>query len=73
MLDEAIAIVMAPTARPSSGVFSLTSKGIQILGSCDRRGFHRHSDDEGLYGAARHVVIDSSNKSKCAIIDLRNK
>jgi len=32
MLDEAIAIVMAPTARPNSGVFSLTSKGIQILG-----------------------------------------
>jgi len=27
------------------------------LQSCDRRGFHRHSDDDGLYGTARHLSL----------------
>ena len=35
MLNEAIAIVLAPTARPDAGIFSLTPVGLQALGVSD--------------------------------------
>ena len=31
MMDEAIAIVMAPKASPNYGIFSLTSHGLQVI------------------------------------------
>jgi STAM-binding protein len=37
MLPEAIAIVMAPTSVPDSGIFSLSKKGMEVLGVSDQR------------------------------------
>ena len=72
MMAEAVAIVMAPTdpQRPS-GVFSLTTPGMEILSACDRSGFHEHDTSVGgsLYGTAVHVVRD--DRVQVTFMDLR--
>jgi STAM-binding protein len=69
MMPEALAIVMAPTKQPDRGIFSLTRKGIEILATCSKRGFHQHYDNEGLYGQAQHCIVDDKTKAK--FVDLR--
>ncbi|KAF4658187.1 hypothetical protein FOL47_008133 [Perkinsus chesapeaki] len=46
LCDEALAIVVAPTdpQHQPCGVFRLTEYGIAYLKTCNRRGFHKHSD-----------------------------
>jgi STAM-binding protein len=55
MMDEAIAIVVAPTAAETLGVFSLSAHGLRVLRDCPRSGFHPHPEG-GLYGEASHIV-----------------
>jgi len=55
MMDEAIAIVVAPTAAERLGTFSLSKRGLQVLRECPRSGFHPHPEG-GLYSEASHVV-----------------
>ena len=47
LLPEAIAVVMAPRANPSCGVFRLTDVGMRDLQTCDVRGFHEHRSKDG--------------------------
>jgi len=68
MMEEAIAIVVAPTDK--NLIFSLTSKGMDVLSKCNGTGFHKHADSEGLYGVAQHVKTTLC-PMKCEIIDLR--
>ncbi|GAB5359271.1 hypothetical protein AAMO2058_000530000 [Amorphochlora amoebiformis] len=70
MMPEAIAIVMAPTdPRCKEGVFSLTEKGLKLIGSCNQTGFHQHEDPNGIYRQALHVEV--SRKAKTKFFDLR--
>ncbi len=50
------------------GYFSVTARGMTVLQSCDRRGFHLH-EDAGLYECANHAMLDAANA--CAFVDLR--
>ena len=69
MMSEAIAIVMAPTVR-EQGVYSISREGMDVLGACDRSGFHEHDTSRGvLYGQAVHVVRE--DKAPVTFIDLR--
>ena len=69
MMAEAIAIVMAPTAR-EQGVYTITKQGMDVLGACDRGGFHEHDTSRGvLYGQAMHVVRE--DRAPVQFIDLR--
>ena len=69
MMPEALAIVMAPTAR-EQGVFSITQLGMDQLGACDRSGFHEHDTSRGtLYGPAVHTVRE--DRAPVQFIDLR--
>jgi len=63
MLDEAIAIVMAPTdSRSPVGIFRLsTPGGLKQIQKCTQRGFHQHAPtDTGqpLYELCNHVYLD---------------
>jgi len=50
MMPEAIAIVMAPTdRRRTEGIFSLTDRGLSVLASCTKSGFHEHPQPVSLY------------------------
>jgi STAM-binding protein len=69
MMAEAIAIVMAPTANPASGVFSITPAGMAALSSCKRSGFHKHEENFPLYGPAAHGRWISD---KVSFIDVRS-
>jgi len=63
MLDEAIAIVMAPTdSRSPVGIFRLsTPGGLKQIQKCAQRGFHQHGPTETgqpLYELCNHVYLD---------------
>ena len=63
MLDEAIAIVMAPTdAKSPVGIFRLsTPGGLKQIQKCSERGFHPHGPTETgqpLYELCNHVYLD---------------
>jgi len=71
-MPEAIAIVIAPTdKRCTEGCFSLTAKGLKVIGECGKSGFHSHPDSTGLYRQAMHVQV--SSKLKTAMYDLRKR
>ena len=59
MLPEAIAIVVAPSAKEIC-MYSLTEYGLDALLRCTRTGFHPHPNESTLYGEAKHVHIDDS-------------
>lgn len=74
MLDEAVAIVMAPSDRKNRcGIFRLsTPGGLKLVQKCQLRGFHMHpSTDTGqpLYELCGHVYINE--KLGHDVIDLR--
>lgn len=74
MLDEAIAIVMAPTdARTPVGIFRLTTPGgLQLIQKCPLRGFHPHGQTEtgqDLYELCGHVYLNP--RVDFEVIDLR--
>jgi STAM-binding protein len=76
MLDEAVAIVMAPSQqRHSMGVFRLTTPGgLSLVQQCPLRGFHAHpatSTGQPLYEECSNVYLNE--RIGYEVIDLRNK
>ena len=74
LLEEAIAIVMAPTDRKRKcGVFRLTTPGgMDLIRNCPKRGFHQHKPTrtgQPIYEIVSHVYYDS--KLKVTVKDLR--
>ena len=70
MLAEAIAIVLAPTAKPDHGVFHCTPGGMKALSKCNRGGFHQHQETFPLYQAANHIIWQGPEVA-VKFIDLR--
>jgi STAM-binding protein len=70
MLNESIAIVLAPTATPNSGIFHCTQLGMSELSQCNFTGFHKHNTTEPLFAQANHWVYD--NNIKATFIDIRS-
>lgn len=76
MLDEAIAIVMAPTdAKSPVGIFRLsTPGGLKLIQRCEERGFHPHGPTETgqpLYELCNHVYLDPGIGFE--VLDLRHQ
>ncbi|KAG2444596.1 hypothetical protein HXX76_001341 [Chlamydomonas incerta] len=74
MLDEAVAIVMAPSDRSKRcGIFRLsTPGGLTLVQKCPLRGFHTHPPtDTGqeLYELCGHVFLNPRTKHE--VLDLR--
>jgi STAM-binding protein len=74
MLEEAVAIVMAPTDRNKKcGLFRLsTPGGLGLVQRCTQRGFHSHPATETgqeIYELCGHVYLNP--RSKHEVIDLR--
>lgn len=74
MLEEAIAIVMAPRdARKRCGLFRLsTPGGLQLVQKCPERGFHAHpptSTGQAVYELCGHVYLNPRVGHE--VIDLR--
>jgi len=74
MLDEAIAIVMAPTdRRQKQGIFHLTApEGLKLIQACPRRGFHPHDPPPSggpIYKHSSHTFFN--NKVPVDVVDLR--
>lgn len=63
MLDEAIAIVMAPRdTKNKCGLFRLsTPGGLSLVQKCTQRGFHAHpgtSTGQPIYELCGHVFVN---------------
>ena len=73
MLDEAVAIVMAPRDNRRCGIFRLTTPGgLRLVQQCTQRGFHAHPPTETgqeLYESCGHVYLNP--RTKHDIVDLR--
>lgn len=74
MLDESIAIVMAPRDnRQKMGVFRLsTPGGMQLIQKCSERGFHPHPSTgtgQEIYERCQHVFLNP--KVSHDVVDLR--
>lgn len=75
LLDEAVAIVMAPTDRSKRcGIFRLTTPGgLKLIQRCPQRGFHSHPDTstgQPIYELCGHVYLNP--RIKLETIDLRH-
>ncbi|BFI24722.1 STAM-binding protein [Marchantia polymorpha subsp. ruderalis] len=75
MLQEAIAIVMAPTDTDRKfGIFRLSDPGgVKTIQQCQKRGFHPHeepSDGSPIYEHCAHVYMNP--QLRFDVIDLRN-
>lgn len=68
MMSEAIAIVCAPTYN-TTGFFTLTPNGLNLISQCRQTGFHPHPDDPPLYMNSEHIVLDDS--ARIELVDLR--
>ncbi|XP_055451297.1 STAM-binding protein-like [Psammomys obesus] len=72
MLPESIAVVCAPKTKSETGIFSLTSTGINEISCCSMRGFHPHREDTPLFSIC---IFDCSHvttqDTKVMITDLR--
>ena len=73
MLDEAVAIVMAPK-DPSHkmGVFRLTPPGMDLVGSCTERSFHNHprtSTGAPIEHKCEPLYLDE--RAEFQVVDLR--
>jgi STAM-binding protein len=76
MLDEAVAIVMAPSQqRHQMGVFRLTTPGgLSLIQQCPLRGFHAHpptNTGQPLYEECSNVYLNE--RIGYEVIDLRTK
>lgn len=74
MLDEAVAIVMAPRdSRKKCGIFRLsTPGGLKLVQKCPERGFHAHpatSTGQSLYELCGHVYLNP--RVQHDVVDLR--
>lgn len=74
MLDEAVAIVMAPTdSTKRCGIFRLsTPGGLSLIQKCPSRGFHAHpptDTGQDIYELSGHVYLNP--RVKHDVIDLR--
>lgn len=74
MLDEAVAIVMAPRdSRNKCGIFRLTAPGgLQLIQKCPLRGFHTHpptATGQEVYELCGHVFLNPRTKHQ--VLDLR--
>ena len=74
MLDEAVAIVMAPTdPQRRYGIFRLaTPEGLRMIQDCPARGFHAHPatpSGGALYETCAHVYLDEGLGTD--VLDLR--
>lgn len=74
MLDEAVAIVMAPRdARNKVGIFRLsTPGGLSLVQKCGLRGFHAHPPTETgqeVYELSNHVYLNP--RVNFEVVDLR--
>lgn len=74
MMDEAIAIVMAPRdAKDKVGIFKLsTPGGLRLVQQCPLRGFHTHPPTETgqpVYEVSEHVFLNPRMQHE--VIDLR--
>lgn len=73
MLQEAIAIVMAPTDVRPFGIFRLTDPGgVRVIQECQERGFHPHEeppDGSKIYDHCKHVYMNP--KLQFDVVDLR--
>lgn len=73
MMPEALAIVLSPlNAVNQSGIFSLTERGMQVIGRCPLggSGFHDHETRAPLFRVASHVVLSYEGPT-AIFIDLR--
>ncbi|WIA13630.1 hypothetical protein OEZ85_007194 [Tetradesmus obliquus] len=70
MLEESVAIVMAPTdSRKKCGIFRLTTPaGLEHVQRCSYRGFHASCNSE-MYELCGHVYLNPNAKHE--VIDLR--
>lgn len=67
LLDEALAIVMAPKDKKRKcGIFRLsTPGGLDLVWKCDKRGFHQHgptSTGQKIYEVSSHVYVNPDLK-----------
>jgi STAM-binding protein len=74
MLEEAVAIVMAPSDRKNKvGIFRLTTPGgLALIQKCTLRGFHPHPATEtgqDVYELCGHVFLNPGAKHE--VMDLR--
>lgn len=74
LLDEAVAIVMAPTDRKRKcGVFRLTDPGgMELIKNCPKRGFHEHKathTKQSIYEVVSHVYLNE--RLAVSVKDLR--
>ena len=70
MLPEAVAIVIAPTDdKLPVGVFRLSTAGLGVIKTCNRRGFHSHDVDTSLFQLVRDVNWDPTINT--VVVDLR--
>lgn len=71
MLEEAVAIVMAPTdSKKKCGIFRLTTpEGLTHVQRCNYRGFH-HQCSSVHYELCGHVYLNPNAKHE--VIDLRS-
>ena len=74
MLDEAVAIVMAPRdSRKKCGIFRLsTPGGLKLVQKCPERGFHAHPatpTGQSLYELCGHVYLNP--RVQHDVVDLR--
>ncbi|EGC34367.1 hypothetical protein DICPUDRAFT_55871 [Dictyostelium purpureum] len=75
LLQEAIAVVIAPRSNPNFGIFRLTDPpGLETIQKCKLKSFHPHPPVNGVpvYTSCNHVKV-SSGKFNGKVIDLRNK
>ena len=74
MLEEAVAIVMAPRdSRKRCGLFRLSAPGgLQLVQKCPERGFHTHAatkTGQPLYELCGHVYLNP--RVQHDVVDLR--
>ena len=74
MLEEAVAIVMAPRdSRKRCGLFRLSAPGgLQLVQKCPERGFHTHAATktcQPLYELCGHVYLNP--RVQHDVVDLR--
>ena len=80
LLPEAIAIVMAPNSQHGNqyAAFRLTEGGLEVIQSCNLRGFHPHDQESLLYENSGHIIWEkpvtnntNTNNLQLQVIDLR--
>ena len=69
MMNESIAIVLAPCSTPNYGIYHINQNGMSIIGECNLGStFHTH-DNMKLFDDVQHIVWDQH--TQCQVIDMR--